>query len=121
MAEWGKRQRRLSDGYSFGGFRARATVRGVFGDPNVRILRLDRRSKKRFAVVADGSRRAGTTGGGDRVATCRGQDFGLFWDSKCGASQAAAAAPGSGNGRAFLRAIPTSPKKPFVVLWPPPA
>jgi pimeloyl-ACP methyl ester carboxylesterase len=46
MAESGKRQRRLSDGYSFAGFRARATVRGVFGDPNVRILRLDRRSKK---------------------------------------------------------------------------
>jgi antirestriction protein ArdC len=52
MAESGKRQRRLSDGYSFAGFRARVTVRGVFGDPNVRIVRLDRRSKKRLAVVA---------------------------------------------------------------------
>jgi hypothetical protein len=31
MAESGKRQRRLSDGYSFAGFRVRATVRGVFG------------------------------------------------------------------------------------------
>ncbi len=36
----------------FAGFRARQTVRGVFGDPDVRIVRLDRRSKKRFAAVA---------------------------------------------------------------------
>src|SRR5262245_12775870 len=83
MAESGKRQRRLSDGYSFAGFRARATVRGVFGDPNVRIVRLDRRSKKRLAVIADGSRTVGTIGGCDRCATCRAQDFGLFWNSKC--------------------------------------
>jgi hypothetical protein len=92
MAESGKRQRRLSDGYSFAGFRAKATVRGVFGDPNVRIVRLDRRSKKRLAVVADWSRTAGTTGGYGRFATCRAQDFGLFWNSKCGASHAAVAA-----------------------------
>jgi hypothetical protein len=51
------------DGHSFAGFRARGTVRGVFGDPDVRIVRLDRRSKKRFAAVAGGSGRGGTTGG----------------------------------------------------------
>jgi transposase len=83
MAKIGKRQRRLADGYSFAGFRARATVRGVFGDPDVRIVHLDRRSKKRFAIVVDGSRRAGTTGGCGRFAICRAQDFGLFWNSKC--------------------------------------
>src|SRR5208282_2404784 len=82
MAKSGKRQRRLSDGYSFAGFRARATVRGVFGDPDVRIVRLDRRSKKRFAAVADGPGTAGTIGG---FATCRAQDFGLVSKSKCGA------------------------------------
>lgn len=81
MTESGKRQRRLSDGYSFAGFRARATVRGVFGDPNVRIVRLGRRSKKRFAVVADGSRTVGTTDECGRFATCRAQDFRLFWNS----------------------------------------
>src|SRR5258708_33932042 len=101
MAESGKRQRRLSDGYSFAGFRARATVRGVFGDPNVRIVRLDRRSKKRFAIVADGSRRAGTTVGCGRVAALRGQEFGLFWDCKCGASPAAVVEPGSAKGGSF--------------------
>src|SRR5260370_23863943 len=108
MAESGKRQRRLSDGYSFAGFRARATVRGVFGDPNVRIVCLDRRSKKRFAIVADGSRRGGMTVGRGRFATCRVQDFGLFWNSKCGASPAAVAAPGSAKGWIFLPAIRTS-------------
>jgi transposase len=39
-------RRRLADGYSFAGFRARASVRGVFGDPAVQIITLDRRSKK---------------------------------------------------------------------------
>src|SRR6202051_2926205 len=75
MAESGKRQRRLPDGYSFAGVRARATVRGVFGEPDVRIVRLDRRSKKRFAVVADGSRRAGTTVGGGRVGDLSSAGF----------------------------------------------
>jgi hypothetical protein len=92
MAKSGKRQRRLSDGYSFAGFRAQATVRGVFGDPDVRIMRLDRRSKKRFAAVAGGSGTAGTIGGCDRFATYRAQDFGLFWNSKFGAWRAAVVA-----------------------------
>src|ERR1700726_2074360 len=48
MAKSGKRLRRLSDGYSFAGFCARAIVRGVFGNPDVRIVSLERRSKKRF-------------------------------------------------------------------------
>src|ERR1700732_3131510 len=97
MAESGKRQRRLSDGYSFAGFRAKEPLRRVFGDPDVRILRLNRRSKKRFAAGAGGSATAGTTGGCGRFATCRAQDFGLFWNSKCGASRVAIAAPGSAN------------------------
>src|SRR5260370_21717172 len=63
MAQSAKRWRRLSDGYSFAGFRANPTVRGVFGDPDVRIVRLDRRSKKRFAAVVGWSTTAGTTGG----------------------------------------------------------
>ena len=92
MAKSGKRHRRLSDGYSFAGFRAKATVRGVFGDPDVRIVRLDRRSKKPFAAAAGGSGTAGTTGGCDRFAICRAQDFGFFSKSKCGAWRAAVVA-----------------------------
>src|SRR5271170_1264889 len=70
MSESGKRQRRLSDGYSFAGFRACESVRGVFGDPDVRIVTLDRRSKKRFAAAAVASRWAGTIAGygGFRIA-----------------------------------------------------
>jgi transposase len=51
MAQSGKRQHRLSDGYSFVDFHAQTTVRGVFGDPDVRIVRLDRRSKKTVCDV----------------------------------------------------------------------
>jgi hypothetical protein len=87
MAKSGKRLRRLSDDYSFAGFRARATVRGVFGDPDVRIVRLERRSKKRFAVVADGAGSAGTIDGCGKFAICRAQDCGSFSNSKCGASR----------------------------------
>lgn len=46
MARSSKRQHRLSDGYSFPGFEAQAAIRGVFGDPGVRIVTLVRRSKK---------------------------------------------------------------------------
>jgi hypothetical protein len=84
MAKSGKRQRRLSDGYSFAGLRARATVRGVFGDPDLRIVSLERRSKKRFAAVAVWSGLGGTISYVGFV-TCRARDFGLFWNSKCDA------------------------------------
>jgi transposase len=40
-------------------------LEGLLGDPDVRIVRVDRRSKKRFAAVAAGSGTAGTTGGYD--------------------------------------------------------
>src|SRR5258708_32859742 len=70
MAQSAKRRRRLSDGYSFACFRANAIVRGVFGDPDVRIVRLDRRSKKRFAAGVGGSTTAGTIGGGGEVCVC---------------------------------------------------
>ncbi len=55
------KRRRLSDGYCFAGFRTRQTVRGVFGEPDVRIVGLDRRSKKRFVAVAGTRSRVGTT------------------------------------------------------------
>jgi hypothetical protein len=92
MAKAAKRRRRLSDEYSFAGFRARQTVRGVFGDPNVRIVSLDRRSKKQSAAVAAASRRAGTTAVCGGFATFPAVECASFWSSKCGASPAAIAA-----------------------------
>ena len=45
----GGRKRRLWDAYAFPGFGPETTVRGIFGDPKARIVRLKRRSKKRAA------------------------------------------------------------------------
>jgi hypothetical protein len=93
MAQSGKRQHRLSDGYSFAEFRAQATVRGVFGDPNVRIVNLDRRSKKPSAAAVGSCRRGGTTGAYDGFAICRVPGSASSWNSKCGAWRAAPAMP----------------------------
>ena len=46
------KKRNLLDEYRFPGFRPRATIKGIFGDPKARIIQLERRQKKRFAVVA---------------------------------------------------------------------
>ena len=46
------RARRLVDVYRFPAFRPRAAVRGVFGDPKVRIVRLERRGKTLCAEPA---------------------------------------------------------------------
>jgi transposase len=50
MAKSRKPARRLVDAYAFPGFRPRARVRGIFGDPKARIVTLVRRSKKRCGV-----------------------------------------------------------------------
>jgi len=93
MAQLGKRQHGLSDGYSFAGFRAQATVRGVFGDPDVRIVKLDRRSKKPSAMAAVRGRQGGTTGGCGGFATYRAAGSASSWNSRSGAWRAAPAAP----------------------------
>src|SRR5436190_1298382 len=46
-----RKQRRLEDAYRFIGFRPEPRVRGVFGDPKARIVRLVRRGKKRTAEL----------------------------------------------------------------------
>ncbi|MEX2163042.1 MAG: hypothetical protein WD823_02200, partial [Sulfuricaulis sp.] len=70
MANSAKRQRRLWGAYTFRGFRAQSTVRGVFGDPKARVITLVRRSKKRSAETADGRTWAGTTGARVGRAIC---------------------------------------------------
>jgi len=44
--------RRLLDEYHFPGFRPRSKIQGIFGDPRARVIKLDRRQKKLYAVVA---------------------------------------------------------------------
>jgi hypothetical protein len=60
------RARRLVDVYRFPGFRPRAAVRGVFGNPKVRIVRLERRGKKLCVESAVGPRAEST------IASCAG-------------------------------------------------
>ena len=45
-----RKHRRLQDAYRFRGFRPVSIVRGIFGDPKARILRLERREKKLCVV-----------------------------------------------------------------------
>ena len=44
MARTAKRRRRLWDAYCFPGFWPEPTVRGIFGDPQARVISLKRRS-----------------------------------------------------------------------------
>src|SRR5262249_57998465 len=84
MARATKRSRRLWDTYSFSGFRPEQTVRGVFGDPNARIITLKRRSKKRLVVVAVTFRWGGTTAGSAACAIFPAATRGYFWKWRCG-------------------------------------
>jgi len=50
------KKRSLLDAYRFPGFRPRARIKGIFGDPQSRVIRLERRQKKRRAAgVAPGT------------------------------------------------------------------
>ena len=40
------------DEYRFPGYRPRAWIRGVFGDPRARVIQLERTGKKRYVGVA---------------------------------------------------------------------
>ena len=55
-----KTGRSLQELYGFPGFRAAKRLKGRWGDPQIRVIRLIRREKKRFAVDVI-SRRANTT------------------------------------------------------------
>src|ERR1700745_1418916 len=85
MARISKRLRRLWDTYSFKGFRAQPVVRGIFGDPKVRIVTLKRRSKKHRVDAAAASRSGGTTAKSGRCVTCPAGtcEYCLNW--RCGA------------------------------------
>src|SRR2546430_1880054 len=70
-----RKPRRLADAYAFPGFRASATVRGCFGDPQARIITLARRSKKRTVACAARCIAAFTTAPGGGCAICRAVSF----------------------------------------------
>jgi len=47
--------KRLYDAYRFPGFIPRTMLKGLFGDPRARIIRLQRRGKKQSVVPAERS------------------------------------------------------------------
>jgi hypothetical protein len=80
-----KRNPRLQDAYRFVGFRPRATIRGVFGDPKARVITLVRRSKKQSVAPAAKRIRGGTTEGSSGHAICPAATPASLSSSRCGA------------------------------------
>lgn len=79
------RKRRLQDAYAFPGFRPEGPVRGVFGDPKARIIKLNRRSKKRCVALAEPSTAVGTTARSVACAIFPAATHGYTWNSMCDA------------------------------------
>ena len=79
---------RLLDEYRYPGYRPRARIRGVFGDPRARVIGLDRVQKKRFVVVAGQSTEATTTGKCVESEICPAGTPGFIWKWKFGESYA---------------------------------
>jgi hypothetical protein len=78
-----RKQRRLWDTYRFPGFRPRSTVQGIFGDPKARVMFLNRRGKKVFAVPAAISSEDGTIASGVGFATWGVEIIEFIWISRC--------------------------------------
>ena len=87
-----KPKRRLVETYKYPGFRPRATIREVEGDPGTLVVSLERRSKKLSAVSAAWCTGAGTTAGCAKFATWVVAATMYGWSLKFGASPVAAAA-----------------------------
>ena len=85
-----KQKRRLSDAYVFAGFRPLLVVRGIFSDPNARVITLVRRSKKQCAAVVT-RKWVGTTNPRNAYAICRVVTSAFIWKSKYDASSVASA------------------------------
>jgi len=92
MAAPAKRKRRLWDAYAFRGFRPEGIVRGIFGDPKARIIKLVRRSKKHAVAIVDASITAGTIARFAACAISHAQTRGYISSSKFDASFAGFAA-----------------------------
>ena len=88
MTKSSNRSRRLWDTYAFAGFRPKPTVRGVFGNPKVRVVTLVRRSKKLAAGVADDCKQAGMTDEFGKYAICLVETPWCCWNSRFGAFSA---------------------------------
>lgn len=78
------KKRRLLDEYRFCGFSPRAEIKGIFGDPKARVIRLKRKQKKQFVGVV------GEFIGVITTRRCVGYEIylvgmhGFIWKWRCG-------------------------------------
>ena len=70
------KKRRLRDEYRFPGFRPRADIQGIFGDPRARIIWLKRVQKKHFVDIV------GRCIGAITTRRCGG--YGIYHAGICG-------------------------------------
>ena len=79
-----RKRRSLLDEYRFPGFRPKAAVKGIFGDPKARVIRLERTQKKRYAVHAAKHIEVITTRQRGVYGICPAGMPGYIWKWKCG-------------------------------------
>ncbi len=85
--------RRLLDEYRYPGFRPKADIKGVFGDPKARVICLDRTGKKRSAAVVGPRMGAITTRGFGGFGIYPAGMLGFIWTWRSGVFLAGSARP----------------------------
>jgi len=78
------KKKTLLDEYRFPGYSPRAGIKGIFGDPKARVIRLERIQKKRYAVVAAQHIGAITTRRCDEYGIYPAEMHGYTWKWKYG-------------------------------------
>ena len=68
-----------------------AGIKGIFGDPKARVIRLQRRQKKQYAGVVERCIEASTTRRRVEYETCRAGMYGYIWKWRFGVFSAAGA------------------------------
>jgi hypothetical protein len=86
-----QKRQRLVDLYAFPGFRPRAGVLGVFGDPSARLVFLERRGKKPGVGYVAGARVESTNGSFDGYEIFRQEQRAFIWNWRSGGFFVAAA------------------------------
>lgn len=81
----------MLDVYQFPGFRPKAKIKGVFGDPKARVIQLERRQKKRFAGSAVRGVGVTTIARRDLFGTSPVGMREFIWKWRCGGSPAGGA------------------------------
>jgi hypothetical protein len=84
-------KRELRDAYRFPGFIPGRTIRGIFGDPQARVVSLTRRAKKQSAGRVARRIVTGTIGDNAGSAICHAARFASISSSTCAASIAVVA------------------------------